>query len=86
MSASAGAVGGPPSAAGGQLGRLLRGRGNDLGPYSTRFPTEQRTLLHLLRAQAQARGDQAWLVFDGRESLTYGHADELVNAELDGMR
>jgi crotonobetaine/carnitine-CoA ligase len=80
MTTAAGAVGGRPSAAGAQLGQLLRGRGNDLGPYSTRFPTEQRTLLHLLRAQAQARGDQSWLVFDGRESLTYGHANELVNA------
>ncbi len=59
---------------------LLRGRGNDLGPYSTRFPTEQRTLLHLLRAQAQARGAQPWLVFDGREQLSYADANERVNA------
>jgi crotonobetaine/carnitine-CoA ligase len=60
--------------------QLLRGRGMALGPYSTRFPTEQRTLLHLLRAQAEERGDQAWLVFDGRERLSYAQAQDNVNA------
>ena len=58
---------------------LLRGRGPDLGPVSTRFPTEQRTLLHLLRAQADERGDRTWIVIDGRERLTYGGAQDAVN-------
>lgn len=60
--------------------RLLRGRGIELGPYSSRFRTEQRTLLHLLRAQADQRGDQTWLVFDGHERMTYGQAQDAVNA------
>jgi crotonobetaine/carnitine-CoA ligase len=59
--------------------QLLLGRGMNLGPYSTRFPTEHRTLLHLLRAQAVERGDDTWLVFDGRERMTYAEAQVAVN-------
>jgi len=60
--------------------QLLRGRGPDLGPCSTRFPTEQRTLLHLLRAQADERGDRTWIVIDGRDRMTYAQAQLAVNA------
>ncbi len=60
--------------------RLLRGQGPDLGPISTRFPTEERTMLHVLRYQAELRGEQTWLVVDGRERLTYGEAWDAVNA------
>ena len=67
------------SAAAGRDGRLLRGRGASLGPCATRFPEAERTLLHLLRAQAHDRGDRTWLVFDGRDSLTFGAAYTCVN-------
>lgn len=61
-------------------GRLLRGKGADLGPCATRFPDDERTLLHLLRAQAAERGDATWLVFDGTDRLTFGEAYARVNA------
>jgi carnitine-CoA ligase len=59
--------------------RLRRGRGTDLGPYSNRFASEQRTLLHVLAAQAHKRGDETWLIFDGRERMTYAQAQAQVN-------
>jgi len=65
--------------------QLLRGRGLDLGPASTRFPTEQRTLLHLLAAQAAEHGDDTWLVFDGRERMSYSEAHEAVNRFAHGL-
>jgi crotonobetaine/carnitine-CoA ligase len=37
-------------------------------------------MLHVLRAQAAARPDKAWLVFDGDEELTFAAAQEQVNA------
>ncbi|HEY1689773.1 MAG TPA: AMP-binding protein [Solirubrobacteraceae bacterium] len=67
-----------PVAVGGER-MLMRGRGLDLGQYATRFPFEQRSLLHVLAAQAQTRPGATWLVFDGRDSLTYKQAFELVN-------
>jgi crotonobetaine/carnitine-CoA ligase len=54
--------------------RLLRGRGPDLGPTALRFPVEERTLLHTLDAQVHERPNQDWLVFDGRERLTFAEA------------
>jgi crotonobetaine/carnitine-CoA ligase len=45
-----------------------------------RFPTEERTLLHLLRAQASERGEHTWIVIDGRERITYAEAQLAVNA------
>ncbi|MHB1538917.1 MAG: AMP-binding protein [Solirubrobacteraceae bacterium] len=59
---------------------LIRGCGRPPGPHVTRFPLEQRTLLHVLAAQAQERPDDTWLVFDGRESFTFAQALALVNA------
>lgn len=59
---------------------LLRGRGSDLGPHASRFPLEQRTLLHVLAAQAQERPDHTWLVFDGEDRFTFSQAHALVNA------
>ena len=60
-------------------GELLRGKGPDLGAYATRFPVEDRTLLHLLEAQAAERGDRTWLIFDGADRLTFGEAHARVN-------
>jgi carnitine-CoA ligase len=54
--------------------RLLRGGGPDLGPTALRFPPEHRTLLHALDAQVGERPGQDWLVFDGRDRLTFAEA------------
>jgi hypothetical protein len=35
--------------------RLLRGSGAELGPVARRFPIDERTLLHVLRAQVAER-------------------------------
>jgi carnitine-CoA ligase len=53
---------------------LLRGAGYDLGPYATRYPRGQRTMVRLLADQARERGDATWMVFDGAESLTFAEA------------
>ena len=58
---------------------LLRGQGPDLGPFATRFPLPERTLLHLLAAQADSLADKDWLVFDGTDRLTFRQAQEAVN-------
>jgi crotonobetaine/carnitine-CoA ligase len=58
---------------------LMRGKGPDLGPGARRFDQPDRTLLHLLRAQAEALGDAEWLVFDGRERVTFRGAYEDTN-------
>jgi crotonobetaine/carnitine-CoA ligase len=66
--------------------RLLRGTGPGFGPLVERFPPEQRTLWHVLRAQAEAIPDRDWLIFDSRDRLTFGQADERsrrVAASLD---
>jgi crotonobetaine/carnitine-CoA ligase len=55
---------------------LLRGSGAGLGPLATRFPYEQRTLLHVLAAQVAERGEADWLVFDGADRLTFRAAQD----------
>jgi crotonobetaine/carnitine-CoA ligase len=50
-----------------------------LGPYSTRFPLEQRTILHALRHQAAKYGDKPYLNYDGKDILTYAEASRLTN-------
>lgn len=60
-------------------GELLRGVGPDLGPLATRFPVPERTLLHVMRLQAQERGDQEWLRFDNVRSVTYAEAYTTAN-------
>jgi crotonobetaine/carnitine-CoA ligase len=63
-----------------QIPRVLHGRKDrELGPYSTRFPLEQRTILRALRHQAERYGDKPYLVYDGRDVLTYAEADRLTN-------
>src|SRR3954451_2452657 len=56
------------------MAELLRGKGADLGPYATRFPLEQRTMLHVLDAQVRERPDTRWIVVDGDQSLTFAQA------------
>lgn len=51
---------------------LLRGQGPGLGPLATRYPQPERTLLHVLHAQAETIGDHVWLRFDGGRELTFG--------------
>ena len=58
---------------------LLRGKGFDLGPYATRYPREQRTIVRLLADQAAAQPDATWLVFDGTDAVTFGEAHRLAN-------
>jgi crotonobetaine/carnitine-CoA ligase len=53
---------------------LLRGKGASLGAFGTRFPIEQRTMLHVLDAQARERPDATWVVVDGAQRLTFGEA------------
>jgi carnitine-CoA ligase len=62
-----------------QIG-LLRGQGPDLGEHARRYAPEERTLLRVLRDQANARPDKQWLVFDGgAASLTFREAYEVTN-------
>ena len=43
------------------------------------YPAKEKSLLRVIRAQAQARPDQPWIVFDGTDVLTYADTDRLVN-------
>lgn len=61
------------------MDELWRGKGQPLGAYATRFPIAERTMLHVLDAQARDRGDRTWLVFDGTERLTFGEAQRLAH-------
>ena len=58
---------------------LSRGQGPGLGPLATRFPQPERTLLHVLRAQAESRGNRVWLKFDGGRALSFAEALAAVN-------
>jgi carnitine-CoA ligase len=58
-----------------QMGRrLIRGTGADLGPLARRLPEEQRTLLDVLDLQVASDPDRDWLVFDGRDRLSFAAA------------
>jgi carnitine-CoA ligase len=54
--------------------RLLRGTGPGPGPLTVKYPYAERTLLHVLADRARERPDQDWLVFDGRQRLTFRQA------------
>jgi crotonobetaine/carnitine-CoA ligase len=56
--------------------RLIRGTGPDLGPLARRQPADERTLLHVLDRQVAADPDRDWLVFDGRDRLTFAAAQQ----------
>ena len=64
---------------------LITGRGTDLGPYATRFPPHQRTLLHLLATQSRELGERTWLVFDGTERLSFAEGQRRVTAFGDAV-
>jgi carnitine-CoA ligase len=68
---------------------MLQGQGPGLGPLATRFPQPQRTLLHVLRAQAQTHADRIWLRFDGRPGISFGQvqaeSNQVAAALLDGL-
>ncbi|MDN5855332.1 MAG: AMP-binding protein [Actinomycetia bacterium] len=57
-------------------GGLLRGTGPGLGPLSRRFDPDERTLLHVLRAQVARRPDQDWLRFDEHDRITFRQAHD----------
>jgi crotonobetaine/carnitine-CoA ligase len=54
---------------------LLKGQGAKAGPFTTRFPIEQRTMLHVLQHQVEARPDHPWLHFVNG-SLTFKQAQQ----------
>jgi crotonobetaine/carnitine-CoA ligase len=56
--------------------RLLRGTGADLGPLALSAPPEERTMWHVLRRRVAERPDHDWLVFDGRDRLTFAAAQD----------
>lgn len=66
--------------------RLMRGTGPGLGPLARRFDFEERTLLHVLRAQVRERPDKDWLVFDGRDRLTFAGAQEAAYRFASALR
>jgi carnitine-CoA ligase len=66
--------------------RLLRGTGPDFGPLARRFPVDERTLLHVLAAQVRERPDHDWLVFDGRDRLTFGDAQDQAHRIATAVR
>ena len=59
--------------------RLLRGQRRADGRCMTRYRVEERSLSRLLVDQAQAFPERPWVIFDSRETLTFG-------AALDGSR
>lgn len=64
----------PEQSAGGGECVLLRGQGLPLGPIARRYPLSERSVVRVLRDQALRRPDKPWLVFDGRDALTFGDA------------
>src|SRR4051795_9079200 len=67
------------------MGELLRGKGPDLGRFGARFDQPERTMLHVLRAQARERPDKPWLIFEDTEPLTFAAAQTLVNRVADAV-
>jgi acyl-CoA synthetase (AMP-forming)/AMP-acid ligase II len=65
---------------------LMRGSGLGLGPLARRLPPADRTLLHVLRRQVAERPDQDWLVFDGRDRLSFAAAEERALRFADRLR
>lgn len=67
------------------MGKLLSGKGPDLGRFGARFPQGERTMLHVLRMQAAERPDATWLVFADAPPLTFGEAQRRVNLVADAI-
>lgn len=65
---------------------LLRGKGFPLGEHATAYPTEERTLLRVLRDQAGRVPDKPWLIFDSTDVLTYAEAWRLTNRVANAVR
>jgi crotonobetaine/carnitine-CoA ligase len=57
---------------------LLRGSGNELGPFSTALPADQRSLVRMLARRAEDSADREWIVHDDG-TLTYADAYGLAN-------
>jgi crotonobetaine/carnitine-CoA ligase len=58
---------------------LLLGQGPGLGPLARRFEQPQRTLLHVLHAQAETAGDRIWLRFDSGRGITFAEVLAAAN-------
>jgi crotonobetaine/carnitine-CoA ligase len=59
-------------------GGLMTGTGPGFGPHVTAYPEDARSLLRVLHDQSELRPDFDWLVFDGRDRLTFGAARDEV--------
>ena len=57
---------------------LLRGTGFDMGTHALRYPTEERTMLRVLRDRAAERGAKDWIVFDSTDRITYAQGWSLA--------
>lgn len=66
--------------------RLMRGTGPDLGPLARRAAPDERTLLHVLDLQVAQRPDHDWLVFDGRDRLTFAQARTAARRVAQALR
>jgi crotonobetaine/carnitine-CoA ligase len=66
--------------------RLRRGTGPDLGPLATRLEPDDRTLLQVLSLQVAQRPDHEWLVFDGRDRLTFAQAQAAAHRCAHALR
>jgi crotonobetaine/carnitine-CoA ligase len=53
---------------------LLQGKGFTPGRFVTRYPLAERSLVRVLANQARERSNQDWIIFDGRQHLTFGDA------------
>ena len=54
---------------------LHKGKGAKAGPFTSRFPIDQRTMLHVLQHQVEANPDKPWLHFVNG-SLTFKQAQQ----------
>lgn len=66
--------------------RLVRGTGPDLGQLARRQPPSERTLLHVLALQVEQRPEHDWLVFDGRDRLTFAAAQQAAYRFAEALR
>jgi hypothetical protein len=65
---------------------LLRGTGPGLGAYALKYPREERSLLRVLRDQAEERPDAPWLTFDFADTLTFAEAYRRANRVGNALR
>ncbi|HSG78797.1 MAG TPA: AMP-binding protein [Acidimicrobiia bacterium] len=65
---------------------LLRGTGFPLGKHALAYPTEERTMLRVLRDRAAERGAKDWIVFDSTDHITYAEGWSLTCRVANALR